>query len=64
MRVETVINLYNDNGVKLNIGDFVVITTTKGNHYEGVIKRIYPKSLGVVGGKSAQILYKDIESIL
>lgn len=64
MKVEVKVELYNDYGVKLNVGDFVIITTTSGNRYEGTLKRIFPKSLGVVGDKSAQILYKDIVSIL
>lgn len=65
MKVERIINIYKDNGTKIEIGDRVAVETSK-DVYVGTVKSIKPNCMGVVldVGRSVGITYKDIISII
>lgn len=65
MKVERIINVYKDNGTKIEIGDRVAVETSK-DVYVGTVKNIKLNCMGVtldIGG-SVGITYKDIISII
>lgn len=46
MKIIRTTEIFNDMGVKVNIGDMVSIETSKG-HYEGIVQSIKPNLLGL-----------------
>ena len=65
MKVERIVNIYKDNGTKIEIGDRVAVETSKGV-YVGKVKSIKLNLMGVAldTGASVGITYKDIISII
>lgn len=63
MKVERIVNVYKDNGDKIEIGDYVSVET-ESNIYNGTVKNIKQGVIGVkIGANSYAIRYSDIISI-
>lgn len=65
MKVEKIVNIYNESGRKINVGD-VVTLTYKGKDYKGTVKRIGLNNMALwfEDGTALAFVYNQIDKLI